>query len=152
MDCLGSAPAGNCSTFQMDSANAACLGCLISPMSPPQQQDGPLLQGMNFELLNIGGCIALADPCQMPCAAAWEAKQQCEEAACPSSACPVTDATSGAAYEACINEADTCSCLPEATVAEACAQVLVVTPAALCFPSSGFVNATLALGMLFCGG
>jgi hypothetical protein len=56
------------------------------------------------------------------------------------------------AYEACINEADTCSCLPEANVAQACQETLLLGPAAECFPTTGFVTAAQTLGMLFCGG
>jgi hypothetical protein len=152
-DCLGTGMA-SCSTFQMDPTNASCLNCLNTPLSTPsapQSVYGPLLQGMNFALLNIGGCIALTDPCQLACAEVWEAKTQCEVAAC-GSVCPVTDATSGAAYEACISEADGCSCLPQASEAEACEQALLIGPAAECFPNMSFVASAQILGMLFCGG
>jgi len=150
-DCLGTTGGTACGTFQSDSANAACLTCMTSPYNATQTVDGPLLQGMNYLVLNIGGCISLTDPCQMSCAAAWEARQLCELASC-GSVCPVTDDTSGAAYEACVNTADTCSCLPESTVALTCQSGLAGSPASECFPLSSFNAAAMTFATLFCGG
>jgi hypothetical protein len=106
---------------------------------------------MNYVRLNIGGCILLTEPCQMACAAIWEAKQECELAAC-GSGCPVTNATTGAAYESCIATADTCSCLPEATAASNCQTALAGTAAAQCFPILTFNDTVAVMGALFCGG
>ena len=101
-------------------------------------------------LIDVGGCIALVDPCQMPCAAAWEAKQECELASC-TSVCPVTNNATGMAYLACTEAADTCSCLPEQLAVQDCSAALAGTSVAECFPFGGnFTTSAITLATIFC--
>jgi hypothetical protein len=147
-DCLG-ADAAACNTFQNDSTNAACLSCIASPFSTSQKEFGALLQGNGYLLLDVGGCIALVDPCQMPCAVAWEAKQQCELASC-GTACPITDNASAMAYLTCTEMADECSCLPEQTAVQDCVTALAGTSVVQCFPIGDFAANATNLATIFC--
>jgi hypothetical protein len=106
--CLGSTQSASCPNWPTE--NAGCYACLVTPSSASHW--GALVAyGTTMPALspNIGGCIALAEPCNLACASDVEAAQQCENAACnPSSGvCSVTDANSYASYMACINQATT---------------------------------------------
>jgi hypothetical protein len=89
--CANGSPAA-CNTWIMDAANVTCIGCL----DPAATNTGALLFDSNDQVfsLNIGGCIALADPTNGPaCAAALDPLLQCQHAACNSAACQAASTT-----------------------------------------------------------
>jgi hypothetical protein len=147
-DCIADEDAGACSSFEGDTTN---FDCMLSPLSSSETEYGPLLNAGGAIELNLGGCVALKDPCQTPCAVALEAELQCLEATC-GVVCPLTDMAAETAYDDCLDKAATCSCLPETKVADDCQTELVGTPAAVCFPVMDFVMGAETLGMIFCGG
>jgi hypothetical protein len=95
---LACAAGGTCTTWAGDPANAACVGCLV----PATNNSGALLLDSNNKVftLNLGGCIALADPTNGPaCGAALDPLLQCEHAACDSAACQAATTTDVQACE-----------------------------------------------------
>jgi hypothetical protein len=150
-NCFSGGDASTCSAFEDDSANASCIGCLIGPASTTETVWGPILVASDLLELDIGGCIALTDPCQTACGAALEAQLECEQFACQS-VCPVTDMASEVAYETCINDSLACTCYPESKAYETCQANLVGSPAAKCFPIASFAQGATTLAQIFCGG
>ncbi len=68
---------GPCNTFQTDTANKGCMGCLFpgTPGSPTENSGGMLVDstGTIIVAVNTPGCIALANPANGPaCASAIE--------------------------------------------------------------------------------
>jgi hypothetical protein len=150
--CVGNNPdAGACETFTSDSSNASCLSCLVSPNNTSAAEWGPILASTGYVELNVGGCVALRDPCQMPCARGLEAQLQCEAFSC-ASVCPITDMESDELYAQCIENALECSCRPQETIYEDCQTELVGSPAAECFPLDNFSASAAVLAKVFCGG
>jgi hypothetical protein len=114
--CLGPTPdAGACHAIsQPDAADAACVRCLVTPYTADRY--GPLIDHGTFITENVAGCIELTDPSGLSCAKAEAALVGCELSACEAN-CPVVDATSRAAYDACASEADSSGCQAYATMA-----------------------------------
>jgi hypothetical protein len=111
--CLGSVQSATCSSWP--TANMGCYGCLVTPHT--QSQWGAVVEyGTSFHIrwVNVGGCIALAESCNLACASAVEAELQCKNTACdPSSTgvCSVTDQNSYQSYKACTTEPmGSCGC------------------------------------------
>ncbi len=79
--CTGSGGSQSaCSAFQMNSANMACMACLIGN---PQNTGALLLSGMQVVDINVPGCIALKDPTNGPaCAQALTPDLFCDDFAC----------------------------------------------------------------------
>jgi hypothetical protein len=104
-----------CGAFQMATANKTCMGCML----PMTANTGGLLvdsSGLPFGL-NVGGCVALADPSNgAGCAMALSALFQCEHAACNSTACQGTDTS------ACQNAADMGACSSQLSAANTACQ------------------------------
>jgi hypothetical protein len=141
----------DCTAFvSPDAGNKTCIECMVSP--PSAASYGPIIIDStdNVDTLNVGGCIALVDPCQMPCAYAATAVQQCHFAACAS--CPLSTAAGLQAFNACSDVADTCSCLPESTANQACVSRMKTSETANCYPAQGFATAAAFYGKVFCGG
>jgi hypothetical protein len=145
--CLSTSSA-MCTTFTSDQTNHACISCMVSPLNAASY--GPILLGNGISILNVGGCIALKEPCLLECAKASLAGQQCHTAACTS--CPLTSQTDEQAYLNCTTASDMCSCAPEHAENETCSAALLGTPAASCVPSGGFTAGAQSVGMFFCGG
>jgi hypothetical protein len=87
-----------CSAWANDPANSACDTCVVQTADAGVGSNtGALLFDSNNQpfALNLGGCIALADPTNGPaCGMAVDLLFQCENAACDSAACvaaPLSD-------------------------------------------------------------
>jgi hypothetical protein len=113
-DCID-VPTPNGSTCQtwvgQAPANSACLACLETDSSAGRY--GAVIRFGPIASLNVAGCVALAEPCNLPCAKALQAQQRCPFYACnpQSGPCQVTDTASYDSNQACANEASTmCGC------------------------------------------
>jgi hypothetical protein len=93
-----------CDTFVNDSANAGCVGCIDTPNTASSY--GALIDYSGIVYINIGGCVDLVEPCNLPCAKAFEAVSECTATACD----PVLYCTTGPAYSACEQAAQTGTC------------------------------------------
>jgi hypothetical protein len=114
----------DCDTWKQDPANAACSGCLYTSSSASTY--GAIVYYTNNQLdqVNTSGCIALAEPCNQPCAAAMLAQLECENASCNSPYC-----TNFTDYQTCSGAADTCSaCQQLVSVASNCQTELTNFP------------------------
>ena len=99
-DCLDQGfTMAQCSSWQGDVANAKCRACLYSLQSSGTY--GAIVLTQNAVHVNAGGCLALVEPCNQPCAAALMAKAFCELDACRG--------CSGNAAIACTDQAPICS-------------------------------------------
>jgi hypothetical protein len=99
--------------MQWEGANAGCLHCMVTDSTAPRW--GPVIFFLNgpnqLTALNIGGCIDLAEPCNLSCAEATLADLECVFAACTHSSSPCATA-SNSDVESCIGAADsTCGCM-----------------------------------------
>jgi hypothetical protein len=146
-NCFNDGDAGTCATFEDDAKNATCISCLISPGLTSEKEWGPILTVTGLSELNIGGCVALLDPCQTACAAAIEEQTECQTYAC-GGCLPMGDTI----FDDCVDEAVTCLCKGVSKAYESCQTELVGSPAAKCFPISSFVQGATTLAQIFCGG
>jgi hypothetical protein len=146
--CL-STNSSSCASFvQQDAGNQRCIQCMVSAAG--DQSYGAVVQQDNLDVLNVGGCIALVDPCQAACGQASLAVDQCHFAACGSC---LAGSGNLQAFIACTNVADTCSCAPQAVADQACGKRLQQSSAAAnCYPSKGFTPGAQYIGKVFCGG
>jgi hypothetical protein len=71
-----------------------------------------LVQYGVYVSLNTGGCIVVAEPCNMPCAEAITADFECEVAACDllSGPCQITNNATLAVWDVCKTATDTAPC------------------------------------------
>jgi len=145
-DCLSPTPdAGACRAIsQPDAADAACVACLLTPYTADRY--GPLIDHGTFITENVAGCIELTDPSGLSCAKAEAALVGCELSACEAN-CPVVDATSRAAYDACASEADGSGCQAYATMA-ACTTDAGST---ICSTALSSMDSFAKVASLFCG-
>jgi hypothetical protein len=100
-----------CSTWQQDPTNSVCVSCLFGTRDggPPDGKGALNLVGSQTYLVNLAGCIDLADPGinGADCANALGPSMECEVIAC--NAC-LSDPT---LFQACVQEADSSSvCAP----------------------------------------
>jgi hypothetical protein len=151
LDCVSGTDGGaaTCSAFLSDPANEACEACMLT--ADTSEFYGPIIVYTDYSLLNIGGCIAVVDPCQEACAEAVESNEVCPASACVP-ACP--NNASAAEIASCSDVARTCSCLAEATRTAACAALADDSVAGNCYPTAengGFAGRAAFMGMLFCG-
>jgi hypothetical protein len=65
--------------------------------------------------LNVAGCVALAEPCNLPCAKISLATAQCREAACSTTSCP-----DQSQQLSCVMAADACTACENYAMASAC--------------------------------
>jgi hypothetical protein len=149
-DCLGpNATVDACSAIQTSAANEACNACMITPSTASAWGPLVLYATASLYILNVGGCIAQLSPCQQPCAAAFEAANECEVASCSAPSCPATTAN----FTTCEDEAVGCECLNEYNAASQCAQSLEFGAAGTCVLSaSSFLDGLRTFGPIFCGG
>jgi hypothetical protein len=73
-----SATLSTCQAYQQ--ANSSCYKCLFTPVQA--NRFGPLIDQGRTSYVNIGGCVAVFEPCNLDCAKAMNAFQQCSGAAC----------------------------------------------------------------------
>jgi hypothetical protein len=149
----------NCTAWEEEPANQACLGCWSGPVTATRW--APYLYVNNpgeTDYVNVAGCVALADPDKLPCAEALEAAFQCELAAClgpcpvPNIGTPEQIETAEEALGDCQDRSDQGGC--EALVAQgtACGVPLEdAGPAAFCFLTGRQTTALLQLFALVCG-
>jgi hypothetical protein len=145
--CSGGADAATaCGNFLDSPAEATCTACLVTPSV--SEAWGPVVINATevYEFYNIGGCIALLDPCQAPCAAAFEDLQQCILASCKASCAP-----GSAAFTACTSDAFECTCAAQLASANSCANALIGGPAAACVDGTTSAGVLTTLSSLFCG-
>ena len=116
--CVGSTASGsNCGSWTTSTVNLACRACLETPSSATSYGVLIAYPG-NVVELNEAGCVALAEPCNLPCAETWLASVQCREAACAPTFCPnqsdqIACATQAAACSACEGYAQVSSCMTD---------------------------------------
>ncbi len=113
-----------CSQFQQNPGNLSCSQCL-APSNPTDATYGPVLLFNGYVLVNVAGCVAIAQNETNPsgCAGALQAERQCGEAACGAS-CPVTDDASLSMLGTCMSEASAGECHSYTTAADtACGNV-----------------------------
>jgi hypothetical protein len=149
--CFGSGAksGGYCDTWVNASKNADCVACALGPWTGSTWP--PILYANNgAELfLNVGGCIALADPSQLTCAEAYEYDTECELAACQAT-CPVPT-SDDSPFKSCVNAADgdAGACSSYAGKKASCAADLEsntnTSPASFCVDNGGLASDTDAL-------
>jgi hypothetical protein len=91
-----------CNAWTQSAANTTCFGCLYTGSTATSY--GALIGYSQALVINTAGCIALAEPCNTPCAQAISAMYACEDDACGSTLCP-----DYATYSTCASEADSCT-------------------------------------------
>jgi hypothetical protein len=102
----------DCTAWTHDTANAACYACLSTDSTAMAY--GALITFSGLQFLNIGGCIALANPANpadQACAAAVLAQTECQTEACdarPGANCAVAPGASLDAYRSCTELAVAC--------------------------------------------
>jgi hypothetical protein len=153
--CAGSS--GNavaCSSFM--SAHTTCVECALTPLTGTAY--GPTLSTGGFAEVNVGTCIALAEPCNRECGDAVLAQLECQFQACDPAAGGNCAAANPSGDLACFAAALGCGCNAFATVASACTAELQVAPdehpaASLCLGSSteSFQDNFVRIVDYFCG-
>jgi hypothetical protein len=154
------ATTAGCAAWRAVAENMACLAdCPVTssyaaapavhnPPPPPKGPWGPLVRitsESSITFLNLGGCVAAADPSSaaQSCANALNAQFECEYYACAAN-CPipvtadasVTEDADGA-FENCMLAADSGPCRAYANAADACTGALRATsPAEFCLDGS----------------
>jgi hypothetical protein len=166
-------PSGQCTTTQMTSyfsqcqsasstvatctswrtANATCGACLESRENDAKY--GAVIYLTNgVTQINVPGCIALLEPCNLTCAEEYQAALTCESAACEPT-CPVgTDPASLTAYQNCTGVADGCGCAAFASAATTCSNQIKgpLHPAAsVCLDAPDFQTYFNQVAPVFCG-
>jgi hypothetical protein len=106
-----------CNAWMQDAANTTCLGCLYTDSTATSY--GALIAYSGATFVNEAGCIALAEPCNEPCAQAISDLTACEDAACGSTFC--ADLTT---YDACRSQADSCTSCSGYATATGCASLI----------------------------
>jgi hypothetical protein len=152
--CYGDAGMTACNDYE--TKHAACTNCLLS-----QSGDGvygPLIVfhvgGGPVAYADIGGCIALLDPCEQPCAKLHMQIPFCVVDSCGPS-CPLGDSALFARYQQCGAQAENgCPCLDVKTKAKQCFADIEAkgSPAARCGGfKGGFQTQYNVVAPLFCG-
>ena len=144
--CYGPAStAGSCNAF--GASNIPCYACLTSTSTDGEY--GALVVDAPTFYLNTAGCIALVDPCNLPCAKVLLGETQCAAASC--AACTSTDEP---VVEACRNDAIACRCSALHAQATNCAETLLANggPSSDCLTALTFELALKHIAAIFCGG
>ena len=150
--CLGPASTmASCSTFASSDGGLACENCMITQLASGTY--GTLFQDGDVLFLNIGGCIALVDPCNQACAQAEEAAELCNVASCTAVCLPANPTTADLnAFNGCTQASDTCSCNGYNNARTECADALGSSSSAGgCFATTDFFASVQRLSSLFCG-
>jgi hypothetical protein len=141
-----------CKAYFADEKGVVCGDCIDSDLGDSMY--GAAIQSGGVVQLNIGGCIALVDPCNQACAEANEAALLCGAASCGPS-CGLEDSVTNAqlqAFEDCATASGSCACAPERAFMTACNAALKKNvKTAPCFPGNlAFEDALTKLASLFC--
>jgi len=136
---------GTCDAF--GATNIPCYACLTSTWTDGQY--GPLVVAAPTYYLNTAGCIALLDPCNLPCA-----KVLLGETACAIASCAGCTTPDGTIVDACHHDSLGCTCGDLHAQAGNCADTLLAngSPAAGCLAAVTFEVALERIGAIFCGG
>jgi hypothetical protein len=154
--CFATDPmSGPCNQWLMTPSNAGCLSCwgwetpTTSSTWPPfvlAESNG----GVEL-FFNLGGCIDLADPSQVDCAKANEAKLQCELAACVGS-CGLPANGDTTANLGCYKAADESVCANYVKGLSVCEPAdAAMNPAAFCYQAQDLEEPLLEYLTLACG-
>jgi hypothetical protein len=134
---------------------ADCYNCVIT-FEGMSATYGPLIDTNNDLVeINVAGCIALLEPCNLTCAEEVQAASECENAACESN-CPISTTASVTAFDTCEDTAASCDpngCDTFATQAT-CADELTGAghPASICVATyATFADYYDAVVPVFCG-
>ena len=137
-----------CNAFQ--TANKACVTCLVTPESATTY-GAAISQANGVISLNVGGCIALlsGDLGASGCGAKYEANRQCAAAACDEP-CPIPNGDDPAfqKYLKCLTAAEKTSC--KAYSAAVCPEPDAGAVAACSLNGASFVDNFKALAPIFC--
>ena len=88
--CRGPAQtSAKCTAFGHASANATCMTCMES--SEAADHYGVVVYDVDRNWVNVAGCVALVEPCNVPCAQAITANLQCATTACDTYCSTATD-------------------------------------------------------------
>jgi hypothetical protein len=151
-DCFApSATKPACDEWVNATENMTCLDCWEGPETSSVWT--PIIYANNGGqevLIDVGGCIALADPSQLACAQSIEYVMQCEIAACLR-ACPIPPDNDLTALTKCSGEADMNGCADYVAAASECETNLSTSPAAFCFNAFSDSNDLLRFFDLSCG-
>jgi hypothetical protein len=158
-DCwAGTATLASCNAFQ--AASKTCFQCILTQSTQPLY--GPIIyyedpSGGGISVTNVAACIALAEPCNLPCAEAILADTQCQVAACLQGSCATA---SSDAVVACTSEAEMCSACSGYFDSQGCYMKLLADPAShpsavlcdLASPGGGIFAANFtAISTYLCG-
>jgi hypothetical protein len=150
--CFGpSSSVSACNAWVDASVNLGCLNCWSGSVTSPIWT--PIIYathgGQEVEI-DIGGCVALADPSALSCAQSIEYIRQCELAAClPSCIIPADNDLT--AISKCSAEADMGSCSKYAEAAAVCESALATSPAEFCLTAFMSSADLLEFFVLSCG-
>jgi len=143
-----------CSAFM--AAHPTCVACALTSVTGPAY--GPTLSTGGFAEVNVGTCIALAEPCNRACGDAVLAQLECQFQACDPGLGGNCGGYTPSDDLACFATALGCGCSAFATVARACTAELQAAPddhpaASLCLGSSTgtFQDNFLRIVDYFCG-
>jgi hypothetical protein len=157
---------GVCAAGDLDNFRAACLGSDASACAKAVSADcakciatdeaadvyGAVILHKGWVELNVPGCVANAmmDPTGVRCAAAMQAVDMCDLAACGAN-CPVTSDATLSLLGACRDAADVGQCATLAGEAQ-CQQGLADAGAAVaaCISGTSFAEAFTTIAGLFC--
>jgi hypothetical protein len=159
--CFGSDATNDaCTKWLTNDDNQTCLGCWAG--SAKASPWAPVIYSTNGGeaiFVNVGGCIALADPLELQCAQATEFLLECQMQACVAY-CPIptTGSTKAAddALETCFTDAAKGACSMYADQAGTCEETLgpdsgTKSLAAFCYQSVTLPEALIEYLTLACG-
>jgi hypothetical protein len=127
----------------------ACYACLVSQETDTRW--GPLIQqASGIVEINISGCIALLEPCNVACAQAYQYSYQCEVVACDSN-CAADSQIDVTPYDNCTVTADDCSCQVYFDPGQCELNIAGSHPAASCTTQTSFQAYYNLVAPLFCG-
>jgi hypothetical protein len=153
-----------CGAWYADPNNQACFACTEGPVTATTW--APFVYARNpgeTDYVNIGGCVALAQPAALACAKSIQAEFTCEMAACLT-ACPIPGGPDAgvadggavkaavAALYSCYNYVDQTSCKTYVDAVSACATPMFNSgPTAFCYAANKDTTALRQLFTLACG-
>ena len=135
-------------------ANPGCQACVYS--SSTDTVYGPVITDAmtSLQTMNLGGCVALLEPCNFECAHGMQAAEQCFQKACGSSCPPVTSQATYNQVVACETSAATCPCAAYMALLTQCLDTIAAraSPAFTCAQANAIVPADFKqMISLFCG-
>jgi hypothetical protein len=148
-DCFGpQKTVSACLTFQKNPSYSACYACVVTPSTASSY--GPIIDyDQEFLTPNVAGCIELAAHGTLTCAMPVQALGECELAACEAN-CPVSDASSFLALEACTAQAEAAGCQAYSEAVSCFTTELDAGPLSVC-DASDFQAFFEQVVPLFCG-